>query len=111
MPPAVQPVDTNPILVAGQGDEGCEADDTPQDVTIIAIGEHASPASAAQPIYLQDWQKIVRKYYLDLGSVAEADKQRMSKLLTVGQRLKIRYVTCGSGGFRYLTFIQAIAAG
>lgn len=110
-PQAAQPVDTHPILVAKQGGEGCEPDDTVYDVTVIAIGERASRDASSQPVYLQDWEKIVRKYYLDLGSVAEVDQPRLSKLLVVGQRLKIRYVTCGSGGFRYLTFVQPTAAG
>lgn len=110
-PQAAQPADTSPILVAAQAGEGCEPDNTLYDVTVIAIGERASRDTGSHPVYLQDWEKIVRKYYLDLGSVAEADKPRLTRLLAVGQRLKIRYVTCGSGGFRYLTFVQATAAG
>jgi hypothetical protein len=103
--------DTSPIVVAGQGGEGCEAEEPMFEVTVTAVGERASPEASEQPVYLQDQERVVRKYYLDLSGVREAEKQRLAKLLAVGQRLKVRYVICGSGGFRFLTFVQPTATG
>jgi hypothetical protein len=110
-PQTAQPVDTTPIVVADQGGEGCESDDTVYEMTVAALGEPATKNATEQPVYLEDFDRVVRKYYLDLSGVPDHEKQRLSKLLTVGQHLKIRYVVCGSGGFRYLTFLQPTAAG
>lgn len=102
---------TTPIVVAGQGGEGCEEEEPIFDVTVMAVGERAAPGDSQQPVYLQDQESVVRKYYLDNDSVPAADKPRLVDLLAVGRRLKVRYVVCGSGGFRYLTFIQPTATG
>ena len=100
-----------PIIVAGQGGEGCEPEEQAFDVTVTAIGERASPDASEQPVYLQDQERVVRKYYLDLSGVRDTEKQRLANFLAVGQRLKVRYVICGSGGLRFLTFVQPTAAG
>ncbi|MGZ8216258.1 hypothetical protein [Methylomagnum sp.] len=104
-------VDTTPIVVAGQGGEGCEAEEPVFDVTVMAVGERTTPDASEQPVYLQNQESVVRKYYLDNDSVPAAEKPRLADMFVVGRRLKVRYVVCGSGGFRYLTFVQPTATG
>lgn len=106
-----QPADVTPIVIAGQGGVGCEPEEPAFDAAVMAVGERTSPDATEQPVYLEDQESVVRKYYLDLSGVPDAEKQRLLNLLTVGQRLKVRYVVCGSGGFRFLTFVQPAAAG
>jgi hypothetical protein len=109
--PKPQPAESAPIVVAGQGGGGCETDPSTYDMTVIAVGERISAGASDQPIYLQDSERLVRKYYIDLSGVPDAEKPRLSNILSVGQQLKVRYVLCGSGGFRFLTFMQPMAAG
>jgi hypothetical protein len=106
-----QPADATPIVIAGQGGAGCDSEEPAFDAAVMAVGERASPDASEQPVYLQDRESVVRKYYLDLSGVPDAEKQRLLNLLTVGQHLKVRYVVCGNGGFRFLTFVQPAAAG
>lgn len=112
-PPGQPPkiMNTTPIVVAGQSGEDCEEEEQVFDVTVMAVGERAEQGSSQQPVYLQDQESVVRKYYLDNDSVSAADKSRLANMLTVGRHLKVRYVVCGSGGFRYLTFVQPTATG
>lgn len=106
-----RPAESAPIVVTGQGGGGCETDSTTYDMTVIAIGERSSADASEQPIYLQDSERLVRKYYIDLSGVPDAERPRLPNILSVGQRLKVRYVLCGSGGFRFLTFMQPVATG
>lgn len=102
---------TTPIIVAGQSGEGCEEEEPVFDVTVMAVGERATSGASQQPVYLQDQESVVRKYYLDNDSVPAAERSRLADIFIVGRHLKVRYVVCGSGGFRYLTFVQPIATG
>jgi hypothetical protein len=62
-----------------------------------------------RPVYLADFERVVRKYYLDLSGVPDSDRARLSTLLAVRQHLKVCYVVCGS--FRYLAFLKLQTAG
>lgn len=106
-----QRADTTPIMVAGLGGEGCEPEEPVFDVMVMAVGERTGVDSSAQPVYLQDQESVVRKYYLDNDGVPAEARQRLAKLLVVGRHLKVRFVICGSGAFRFLTFVQPTATG
>jgi hypothetical protein len=106
-----QPIDTTPIAIADPGGEECKPDNTVYDMTVAALGERASRNATEQPVYLEDFERLVRKFYIDFNRVPEGERQRLMKLLTVGQHLKVRYVVCGNAGSRYLTFLQAAGAG
>ncbi|WP_348757116.1 hypothetical protein [Candidatus Methylocalor cossyra] len=109
-PAAADDSDAAPIQVKGQGGEGCEADPATYDVTVTAIGERATADASAQPLYLQDRDSVVRKYFLDLNGVSNAERLRLTSALVIGQRLKVRFVVCSGNGSRYLTFVQPVAA-
>ena len=106
---ATPPADTLPIAVSGQTGEHCEADDMLYSMTVAALGALDAKNAFEQPVYLADFERVVRKYYLDLSGVPDSDRARLSTLLVVGQHLKVRYVVCGS--FRYLTFLKRQSPG
>jgi hypothetical protein len=100
-----------PIVLAEQGGPGCEPATAIFEAMVAAVGEDSLEGTTEKPLFLQDPDGVVRKYYLDLGAVPEDRRARLPEMIAVGQRLKVRYVTCGSGGFRYLTFLQPLATG
>ncbi|CAI8851734.1 conserved protein of unknown function [Methylocaldum szegediense] len=95
------------ITVAGQGGLGCEVETNAHEVIVKEIGGKDIFEAYEEGVFLTDEKGVTGKYYLDVDSVPEDKRSQLPKLFTPGNRLKIRYVICGSGGIKFLTSIQA----
>lgn len=102
--PKTAAVPSEPIVVGGQAHDDCESNVESDEVMVAAVGENLG---SELRLYLQGARGLIRKFYLDSNGVPDADRLRLTELLTVGQRLHIRYVVCRGGEFRYLTLVQA----
>lgn len=95
------------ISVAGQGGLGCEVEKNAHEVIVKEIGGKDIFEAYEEGVLLIDEDGVTGKYYLDVDSVPEDKRSQLPTLFTPGNRLKVRYVICGSGGLRFLTSIQA----
>lgn len=95
------------ITVAGQGGLGCEVEKNAHAVIVKEIGGKDIFEAYEEGVLLTDEEGVTSKYYLDVDSVPEDKRSQLPALFAPGNRLKVRYVICGSGGIRFLTSIQA----
>lgn len=105
--PGVQAPEAEEIAVAGQGGLGCEIEKDVHEVTVKEMGGKDIFDAYEEGVLLTDEHGVTNKYYLDIDGVPEEQKSRLPALFATGNRLKVRYVICGSGGLRFLTSIQA----
>jgi hypothetical protein len=95
------------IAVAGQGGLGCEVEKDAHAVIVKEMGGKDIFEAYEEGVLLTDEEGVTSKYYLDVDSVPEDKRSQLPALFAPGNRLKVRYVICGSGGIKFLTSIQA----
>jgi hypothetical protein len=108
--PNADHADATRLVIAGQSGTGCEPEKKSVNVTVKELGGRDIFEAYDKGIFLMDEQGNAHKYYLDVDSVPEANKPQLPDLFAVGRRLDVQYVVCGSGGLRFLTYVQARTA-
>jgi hypothetical protein len=95
------------LFSAGYGsDSGCYAEGHTHNVTVIKPGQEDLADSEDPFFILRDERNLQDKYYIEHPSSAVASW--IPSIMISERRLKIKYAQCGSGGYKFLTYIEVL---